>query len=508
MNVIANTETSGHTQSRNNQPLLRFEHVVKQFGGTLAVNDVTLDLYSHEVLALLGGNGAGKSTLIKMLAGVYTPTSGQIFFRDQPVSHIGGKPPIAFIHQDLGLIEWMTVAENLAFGLGFPRRAGLIQWKNVSDQAEEALARVGGGISPSTRIHRLSRTDRSLVAIARALAANAELLVLDEPTSSLPAADVDRLFVVLDGLRARGIGMLYVSHRLDEIFRQTDRTAVMRDGRLVAVFPTRQTTPQELVTLIVGHKIAEIYPRAPQPDKGEPMLETRDLSLSHLAPVTFELKRGEMLGLTGLKGAGQAEVGRALFGLDQPEHGEIRLEGHLVALNSPRLAMQKGIGFVSSNRQVEGLAMNLTVRENFFLNPQNRGCKWYQPIDPKQEKAEAEVWVGRYDVRPKAPEQTIETLSGGNQQKVVVGRWLEFATKVLILDEPTVGIDVGSKAEIYAFLIEVLKRGVSVLMISTDFEEIANVCHRALVFNRGRIVAEILQGQLSVSQLLHAAAGE
>ena len=508
MNPSPVPETAGKTQSQSDRPLLRFERVFKQFGGTLAVNDVTLDLFSHEVLALIGGNGAGKSTLIKMLAGVYTQSSGEIFFRGRPVSHFGGKPPIAFIHQDLGLIEWMTVAENLAFGLGFPRHAGLIQWNNVSQQAEEALARVGGGISPNTRIHRLSRTERSLVAIARALAANSELLVLDEPTSSLPASDVDRLFAVLDGLRARGIGMLYVSHRLDEIIRLTDRTAVMRDGRLVAVFPTRQTTPQELVTLIVGHKIAEVYPRAPQPGKGEPMLEARDLSLSHLAPVTFELKRGEMLGLTGLKGAGQMEVGRALFGLDQPEHGEIRLEGHLVSLTSPRMAMQRGIGFVSSNRQIESLAMNLTVRENFFLNPQNRGWRWYQPIDPKQEKSEAEVWVGRYDVRPKAPEQTIETLSGGNQQKVVMGKWLEFATKVLILEEPTVGIDVGSKAEIYAFLIEVLKRGVSVLMISTDFEEIANVCHRALVFNRGRIVAEILQDQLTVSELLHAAAGE
>ena len=265
MSTLAAAETGNNAQSRSDQPLLRFEHVVKQFGGTLAVNDVTLDLFSHEVLALVGGNGAGKSTLVKMLAGVHAPTSGQIFFRGRPVSHFGGKPPIAFIHQDLGLIEWMTVAENLALGLGFPRRGGLIHWKEVSRQAEKALDRVGGGISPSARIHRLSRTDRSLVAIARALAAKAELLVLDEPTSSLPASDVDRLFVVLDGLRARGIGMLYVSHRLDEIFRLTDRTAVMRDGRLVAVFPTRQTTPQELVTLIVGHKIAEIYPRAPQP---------------------------------------------------------------------------------------------------------------------------------------------------------------------------------------------------------------------------------------------------
>jgi ribose transport system ATP-binding protein len=508
MDPIAAPETPDKIRNPNVPPLLRFEHVFKHFGGPLAVNDVTLDLYSHEVLALLGGNGAGKSTLIKMLAGVYPPTSGQIYFRGRPVSHFGGKPPIAFIHQDLGLIEWMTVAENLALGLGFPRRGGLIRWRDVVRQAEKALAQVGGGISPGIRIHRLSRTDRSLVAIARALAANAELLVLDEPTSSLTASDVDRLFAVLHGLRARGIGMLYVSHRLDEIFRLTDRTAVMRDGSLVAVFPTRETTPQELVTLIVGHKIADIYPRAPEPAAGEAMLEIRDLTLSHLEPVTFDLRRGEMLGLTGLKGAGQMEVGRALFGLDQPERGEIRLEGRLVDLASPRLAMEKGIGFVSSNRQVESLAMSLSVRENFFLNPRNRGFRWHQPIRPRHEKYEADVWVGRYDVRPRAPEQFIETLSGGNQQKVVIGRWLEFATKLLILEEPTVGIDVGSKATIYAFLIEVLKRGISVLMISTDFEEIANVCHRALVFNRGRITSEIPQEDLTVPRLLHAAAGE
>jgi ribose transport system ATP-binding protein len=479
MTSLAPTNGRDHAPAQNDQPLLRFEHVTKQFGGTLAVNDVTFDLFSHEVLALLGGNGAGKSTLIKMLAGVHAPSAGEIFFQGRPVSHFGGKPPIAFIHQDLGLIEWMTVAENLALGLGFPRRAGMIDWKKVLKQADQALQRIGGGISPKTRINRLSRTERSLVAIARALAANAELLVLDEPTSSLTAADVDRLFVVLDGLRSRGIGMLYVSHRLDEIFRLTDRSAVMRDGNLVAVFRTRDATPQEVVTWIVGHKLTDIYPRAPLPFPGEPMLETRDLSLSHLAPVSFRLERGE-----------------------------VRLEGHLVSFASPRAAMAAGVGFVSSNRQVESLAMNLSVRENFFLNPDNRHLHWYQPIHPAREKAEAEVWVGRYDVRPRAPEQAMETLSGGNQQKVVIGRWLEFASKVLILEEPTVGIDVGSKAEIYAFLVEVLKRGISVLMISTDFEEVANICHRALVFNRGHIVADIPQEQLTVAQILHAAAGE
>lgn len=489
-------------------PLLRFEGVTKQFGATLAVDDVTLDVHPGEVLALLGQNGAGKSTVIKMLAGVHAPTSGRILFHGRPLEQFSGKPPIAFIHQDLGLIEWMTVAENLSLGIGFPRRAGLIRWNEATRRAELALERVGGGIKPGTRISKLTRTERSLVAIARALAQDAELLVLDEPTSSLPSADVERLFTVLRGLRERGVGMIYVSHRLDEIFRISNRVAVMRDGRLVGACQTNDTNPEALVTMIVGHKIAEAYPKAAQPTQPKPALEVIGLRVASNEVVSFHIRPGEMLGLTGLKGAGQVPVGRALFGLEPKIEGNFWLQGREVDLSSPLRAMNEGVGFVSSNRTTESLLMHLSVRENFFINPATRGLKLLDRIVPRAERLEAARWVKRYNVRPPEPEQPVETLSGGNQQKVVMGRWLEFGAKLLILEEPTLGVDVGSKAEIYGFLTEALGRGAAVLLVSTDLEEIANVCHRALVFNRGRINAELEGDCLSVPELIHAAAGD
>lgn len=487
--------------------LLRFDQVSKQFAGTLAVDRLSLEVQGGEVLALLGQNGAGKSTLIKMLAGIYPPSAGDIQIKGRSLESYGGKPPVAFIHQDLGLLEWMTVAENLAMGIGFPKRFGLIDWKSAVQHAEKALEKIGGGISPTARISRLTRTERSLVAIARALSQEAELLVLDEPTSSLPASDVERLFEVLRRLRGQGVGMIYVSHRLDEIFRIADRIAVMRDGKLVGVRQTSQTHPEELVQLIVGHKLAEMYPKAPEPQAAAPVLELREVVTEGNAPVGFSLRPGEMLGLTGLKGAGQVAIGRALFGLEPVLSGGIQLVGKPADLSTPLKAMQAGMGFTSANRREESLAMTLTVRENFFMNPVVQGAALLSGINPKGEKQKAEGWVRRYNVRPADSERTLDTLSGGNQQKVVMGRWLEWDGQVLVLEEPTLGVDVGSKAEIYGFLAKALQQGKSVVMVSTDFEEIANLCHRALVFNRGAVVAELQGEALSVGALVQHAAG-
>ncbi len=489
--------------------LLRFSGLSKQFAGTLAVDNLNLDVRSGEILALLGQNGAGKSTVIKMLAGVYAPSGGEILYRQRNLESFAGKAPIAFIHQDLGLIEWMTVAENLSLGVGFPKGRGLfIDWRAADKRAVAALEAVGGGISASARIFSLSRTERALVAIARALAQEVELLVLDEPTSSLPAADVSRLFDVLRGLRNRGVGMIYVSHRLDEVFQLCDRVAVMRDGRLVQDGLTKDTNASELVTTIVGHKIADAYPRAKNPEATEFLLEVKNLRVASLDAIGFSIRPGEVLGLTGLKGAGQVEVGRALFGLEPTLGGEIKMFAKNIETDSPQKAMRARIGFVSSNRREESLAMSLSVRENFFMNPQNRGLKLHQIINPKQEKTEAQTWVRRFNVRPPDSEQHLETLSGGNQQKVVIGRWLELSPKLFILEEPTLGVDVGSKAEIYAFLVKVLEAGAAVLLVSTDLEEIVGIAHRALVFNRGQIAAELSGKNLNVLQLVHAAAGE
>ena len=276
-------------------PVLEFRGLVKRFGGNCAVNDVSFQLFPGEILALLGQNGAGKSTLIKLLAGIHAPSSGQILLNDEPLHKRYQDSEIAFIHQDLGLIEWVTVAENLALGLRFQRRFGLINWSSTGRMAREVLERVGGGIDPETRIFRLSRTERSLVAIARALASNAKVLVLDEPTSSLTAADVERLFHVLSALKKKGVAMIFVSHRLDEVFRIADRIVVMRDGRVVGACPTSESSPDHLVDLIVGQRLASKYPKAPTPAATNTALDVRNLRIGPLPEVSFRARKGELL---------------------------------------------------------------------------------------------------------------------------------------------------------------------------------------------------------------------
>jgi ribose transport system ATP-binding protein len=488
-------------------PLLEFCALTKIFGTQPAVDQVSFQLFAGEIVALLGQNGAGKSTLIKMLAGIHPPSGGEIRFEQKPLPKDRKALPVAFIHQDLGLIEWMTVAENLALGTRFATRHGLIDWDGVNRRAEEILQQVGGGIPPRARIFRLSRTERSLVAIARALACEAKVLVLDEPTSSLTATDVDRLFQVLNELRRAGVGMLYVSHRLDEVFRISDRVIVLRDGKLVAARPTQETNPGELIHLIVGHRLSEVYRRARLPDDQPIRLSVQNLRTGHVGNACFEARRGEILGLTGLKGAGQLEVGRALFGLEDYQSGTVTLEGETLRLTTPGEAIRRSIGFVSANRHDDSLALRLTVRENLFLNPAQRGFSSWSPIFPRPEQQEAATWVDRFGIRPQDPEASLDSLSGGNQQKVVLGRWIEFRGRLLILEEPTIGVDVGARADIYGFLAAELERGLTVLLISTDFEEVANLCHRALIFDRGHIVAELAGSELTVPNLIRAAAG-
>ncbi|TKC88033.1 sugar ABC transporter ATP-binding protein [Trinickia terrae] len=485
-------------------PLLSFKNVKKRFGGTLAVDGVSLDIEAGTVLALLGENGAGKSTLIKLLAGVYPIDSGSIEFCGAPLD---GEPPrdaIAFIHQDLGLIDWMSAAENVAFGCGFARRAGLIDWRAVRRRAVQVLALVDAGIDPDTPVAELSRAEKSLLAIARALATDARLIVLDEPTASLPQSDVERLFAVLASLRERGVGMIYVSHRLDEIFRVADRVAVMRDGRLVGEKRIGETNPEDLVNMIVGRKPQAI--RVSAAHAGDRIaLELEDAVFGEVGPVSFELRAGELLALAGLRGAGQDTVGRALFGQAALDGGRILLGGAPIRPESPRRAMKLGIGFVAGDRTGESLAMPMSVLENLFLNPLATGRGWFQLKSARSEHREALALTAQFGVRPNDPASAVENLSGGNQQKVVMARWLQIATRLLILEEPTAGVDVGARADIYALVNQALGRGLAVLLISTDFEEVANIAHRALIFNRGQVIDTIARETLSIGSLLQRA---
>lgn len=485
---------------------LFFDGIDKHFGGTYALKDVSLSVARGEIVALLGENGAGKSTLIKVLGGIHSADAGQVLIDGERYQHrpagFGERQKVAFIHQDLGLIEWMTVAENIALALGFSRKNGVIRWADVERFAQTALEKVDCDFEPTTRVENLSRTEKSLVAIARALAVDSEFLVLDEPTASLPADEVERLFRAIRPLRDRGVGMIYVSHRLDEIFRIADRVAVLRDGVLVGVRSIEHTTPEELVQKIVGRKTRDTVKTSS--DLGTDILCLNEFEVAGVGPLDFTLCQNEIVGLVGLRGAGHETISRALFGLT-PFAGQVTLNGERPDLSTPQRAMGVGIGLVAKDRTEESVAMSLSIRENTFLNPQGFGRKLLNLLSPKTESDQAAIIGAEIGLSPNDPDLAIEALSGGNQQKVVLGRWLATKRRLLICEDPTSGVDVGAKAEIYALMNRALADGVGILVVSTDFEEIATICHRAIVFSQGAIVEELSGTRLTTENLIQAA---
>ena len=484
---------------------LFFDRIVKSFGGTQALRGVSLKVGRGEIVALLGENGAGKSTLIKVLGGIHRPDSGMVSIDGTPYAHEAGRASgqkVAFIHQDLGLIEWMTVAENVAMQLGYESRMGRIDWAVTQAKAERALALVDADFPATARVASLSRTQKSLVAIARALAAECDFLVLDEPTASLPADEVERLFTALRPLRERGVGMIYVSHRLDEIFLIADRVAVLRDGQLVAMRDVAHTTPDELVGLIVGRKTREI--QRPAVLEGPAILSVEGMTTRSVGPVSFQIRRGELLGLAGLRGAGHEDVGRALIG-ERKHGGRVVLDGRTPDLSSPQSAMRDGIGLVARDRVRESVATGLTIRENTFVNPSATGRSLFSLMTPKQEEALAHGIGARVGLSPNDPSLPIEALSGGNQQKVIVGRWLDSGRRLLVTEDPTAGVDVGAKAEIYALMDELSREGMGILMISSDLEEVLGISDRVAVMYQNRVTGTLSRSELSEEAVMRLA---
>jgi len=453
------------------------------------------------VHAFLGGNGAGKSTLIKILAGVHAADADEIRVHDKPVNPRVDKLPIAFIHQELALVEWMSVAENIALAAGYPRRRGLVDWQGVHARARRALDLMGCVLDTHARIVDLTQTDKSIVAIARALATEAEVIVLDEPTASLPESEVARLFSVLDRLRRAGRGMVYVSHRMDEIFRLADRVTVMRDGFRVAVRDIGETTPTELVQLIVGRTPPRLAARPPV-DRSVKLLECRDLCTEEAGPVSVSVYPGEIVGFAGLRGAGQDSIGRALCGIVPLDSGSIVLDNRPIAPRSPADAVAEGIAFVSSKRQEESLALTLSVRENVFMNPAVEGRGAFSPMRQSSEIKLAEARLREVGARPLLTEPAIHTFSGGNQQKVVLARWMGGSSRLLVLEEPTMGVDVGAKTDIYGLLARHAAAGGAVIVVSSDLEEVAVLCDRAVIFDRGVIATELQRDELTVANLI------
>ena len=496
------TMTMTMTTAAPQIPLLEVSHLSKSFFATKAANDVNFTVNQGEIVSLLGENGAGKSTVIKMLAGVYKPDEGSMKLSGADLDASGIRKGVSFVHQNLGLIEWMTVAENIAQVLGYPRRLGLIDFTAMNRRAVEVLDLVGGGIDPEARVFDLPRTERSLLAIARALVTSPKLLVLDEPTASLPAADVSRLFTVLRNLRDSGVGMIYVSHRLDEIYEISSRTVVMRNGRVVAERDVAGLSHAQLVELIVGrHTEATVFDEP----AGEVRLVLDDVVVDGAGPVSLSVHHGEVVALCGLRGAGQDAIGRAIAGAAKLRAGRIALDSSAFAPKNPAAAVARGVGFATSNREEEAVAAGMSVRENLFLNPAVWGRRWWQLRTQRAERTAALRYVHAFGVRPSDPELSLDTLSGGNQQKVILARWFGVGRTLVVLEEPTMGVDVGAKSEIYGLLRDAAREGTSALVVSTDMEEVAKIAHRAFVFGRGTVVAELSGEQLTIANLVAAA---
>jgi len=486
-------------------PFLAVAGVDKLFGGTEALRGVELTVRRGEIHALLGANGAGKSTLIKILAGVHEADGGAIKVGGAPLAE--ARKRLSFVHQDLGLIESMSVRENMAMGYGYPRRWKFIDWGAVAAAAAKALDFLDSPLPLDRPVAELSRAEKSIVAIARALTGNAELLVLDEPTASLPEADVARLFRILQRLKARGVAIIYVTHRLDEVFRIADAVTVLRDGQTVAVYRSvTGLSPDQLVTDIVGRApvVRHVVRRR---EEGAPALTVDRLQVGHAGPVSFSVGVGEIVGLAGLRGAGHEAVGRAVAGVRLAESGTIVVRGKPAVFRSPADAIVLGIGFATGKRAEEALAASLTVKENLFLNPINFGQRAFRIRSRARERAAAGAILRGFDVRPPDPERDIATLSGGNQQKVVLARWAGQHYRLLVLEDPTIGVDFGAKTEIYRIMQEDAAAGTAAIVVSSDLDELVQIADRVLAFSRGRIVEEIPRVALSVEALTRAVGG-
>ena len=489
-------------------PVLEVAGLTKSFPGVTALQDVSFDVRAGEVHALLGENGAGKSTLIKIVSGVYRPDAGTIRVDGSEVRFAGPQEAqaagIATVYQELLLFPDLSVAENIFLGHAPRIRWNGVDWTTMRRLAAKILASLEiHELDVAAPVSSLSVANRQRVEIAKALSLNARVLILDEPTAALPEADVERLFVIVRNLRARGVGVVYISHRMAEIFILADRVTVLRDGAFVATKPVAETTEPELIAMMVGRTIDRLFPKLAT-KIGPPVLEVRDLvSPPVVRGVSLTVHAGEIVGLAGLIGSGRSEVAQTVFGMTPASGGEIRISGKSVHIASAGEAKRHGIAYVPEDRGSQGVIRPMTLRENVSLAVLRR-IAGRGFISRAEEERLATDTIARFAIRARGPEQIVGKLSGGNQQKVVLGKWLATRPKLLIMDEPTRGIDVGAKAEIHKLMSELAAQGLAVLMISSELPEILGMSDRILVMREGRIAAEFARGQADQETIAHA----
>jgi ABC-type sugar transport system ATPase subunit len=489
---------------------VRFEGITRRFPGALALDDVTLEVGAGTCHALCGENGAGKSTLGRILAGIHVPDEGRVLVHGRPVLFASPRQALAagvgMVHQELAFCDNLSVAENLCLGT-LPARLGLVRRAELVRRAGAMLAEIGTTLDVRRRLGELTIAQQQLVQIAAAVGGGARIIVFDEPTSSLSQVDAERLYELIGRLKARGVTCLYVSHRMPEVFRLADRASVLRDGRHVATLPVAGLTEAELVRLMIGRPLAEYFPRHGAASSGEELLRVEGLSSpGRFEEISFSLRAGEVVGLAGLVGAGRTEVARALFGLPPAAGGSIRLQGREVRVLSPGDAIRLGIGLVPEDRKRQGLVPSESALHNITLAILDRLSRltWLRRA---AERALGGEFFDRLRVRASSSDAVVAGLSGGNQQKVVLARWLAARSRVLLLDEPTRGVDVGAKAEIHALIGELAEQGRAVLLISSELPELLSLSDRILVLRQGRLVGELGRAEATQDRLLRLMAG-
>jgi len=480
------------------QPLLRMEGIVKDFPGVRALEGVDLTVRAGEVHALIGENGAGKSTLMNVLAGRFANYGGRIVFGGAEARPTTPREALALgigiIFQELSVLGNLTVAENILLGHEpAGRLPGTLNRRVLAGEAQRVLDELGFDLPVGAPVGRLSHARQCLVEIAHAIRGNVRLLVFDEPTASLGSADVERLFEVIRDLKRRGIGIVYISHRLAELPEIADRVTVLRDGRVVGTREVAGAKVSELSHMMLGRHLAEMFPEK-RNTPGEVRLRVRGLRRPGVfEDISFDVRGGEIVGLAGLVGSGRTEIARAVFGAD-PAEGRVDLEGRALVRRSPRRSMARGLGMIQESRKRDGAITGQSVGRNIAVGVMDRLAGPLGVLTPGRIRASAMGMIRRMDVRPPEPDRAIDTLSGGNQQKALLGRWLCRDPKVLILDEPTQGIDVGTKAQIYRLIMDLAREGRGVLLISSELFELVNLADRILVVRRGRIVEEMVPG--------------
>lgn len=491
--------------------LLEMKGIHKSFPGVKVLEDVQFSLQAGELHALMGENGAGKSTLMKILGGIYTKDSGETIVKgvtqEIDSSTKATSLGISIIHQELNLIPYLSVMENMYLGREFTfGRSKFVNWRKMREETSKYLALMNIDIDPGTIVEELSVGQQQMIEIAKALSTNAQILVLDEPTAALTDREIASLFEVIASLKQKGVGMIYISHRMEEIFQISDRITVLRDGKYIGTKRTQETSMEELVRMMVGRDIHDRFPKVSIPI-GEERIRVESLSVKNkLHNISFAARSGEILGIAGLMGAGRTELAKALFGVEALEQGKIYVDGKETAIKRPIDAIRAGIAFVTEDRKQEGLILSLSIRENLSL-PNLAKLSTSGFMHKNQESKLSADSIAKLQIKTPHAEQIVGALSGGNQQKVVIGKWLATNPKILILDEPTRGVDIGAKKEIYDLMNQLAAQGVAIIMISSELPEVLGMSDRILVMHEGRITGEFSQQEATQENIMHAATG-